>query len=164
VPEEVAGAGVAEVIADNPNARKQRNAVLIGLGAVVFVFLWFGYYRPAPAEQPVEAKAVLPVSSAKSSPPAPPTKNVLAEVVISELHAALTEQGGVMASFVITNNGGANNDYPSLRIHWKDSAAPDTVMNNKSYAHPEDAFTKVAVSTELVKPADATGVEINLQY
>lgn len=154
----------ADVASQNPNAKKQRNAIFIGMAALTALALWWGYYRPAPVPVAVAPRPVLPVSAAKSAPPAVAVKNVLSEVTISELHVAMTPQGAVSASFVLTNNGGPYNDYPSLRVHWPDSAAADAAIYNTAYAHPETPFTRVAVTTELVKPADATGVEINLQY
>lgn len=153
-----------DVAVPNPNAKKQRNAVFIGMAALVALALWWGYYRPAPAPVAVAPRPVLPVLAAKVSPPVIVAKNVLSEVVISDLHVSVTPQGAVSASFVLTNNGGPYNDYPSLRVHWPDSTVADSTIGNTAYAHKNVPFTRVAVTTELDKPTDATGVEINLQY
>lgn len=146
----------------NNNVRKAVAAALIG--ATLVAVVWGYIKHTTPPELPVGQKPVLPVSSAKSGAPAPAKKNVLSEVAISGFEASANEQGVVVAKFMLTNNGGQYNDYPSLRVHWKNSTATDTVIANTAYVHPDEPFTHVNITTELSRPADATGVEITVQY
>lgn len=146
----------------NTNLRKAVAAALTGVTLIAVVW---GYIKhTAPPELPVAQKPVLPVSSAKTGASAPAKKNVVSEVAISGFEASANEQGVVVAKFMLTNNGGQYNDYPSLRVHWKNSTAPDTVIGNTAYVHPDGPFTQVNVTTELSRPADATGVEVTVQY
>lgn len=161
------GAGnpdVVDVVEPDKNTNI-RKAVIAALTGVTLIAVVWGYIKhTTPPEVPVAQKPVLPVSSAKGNTPAAAKKNVLSEVSISGFEASANEHGVVLAKFLLTNNGGEYNDYPSLRVHWKNSTASDTVIANTAYAHPDGVFTHVNVTTELSRPADATGVDITVQY
>lgn len=160
----VPSSNTPEIVSDHPNAQKRRNAIIVGICGITAIALLYGYNQHyAPPPKAVAVKRVLPSMASGVSAPAV-ARNILSEVAISELTATVTEQGSVSASFILTNAGGPENDYPSLKIRWKDSAVPDRILDNKAYAHPDTPFTRLPVTVELVKPADATGVEIDLQY
>ena len=163
--EEVNGEEVAEErVGLSATVKNRRNALIFAIAAIVLGVAAWGVKRQQFAPVAVSASApVLPVSSAVVAKP-PAIHNNIAEVRIQDFQASMQDDGVVRAAFVLVNSGGSTNDYPSLMVHWKGSAAPGTLINNTSYAHPTDAFTKVAVVTDLKAPEDATGIEITLQY
>lgn len=141
-------------------SKNRRNAAFVGMaGIVLIVFVWVKQTAITPSPT-IDAKSVLPVSSAVAEP----IPNNIDQVAIQDLKAEITGEEAVMASFLLVNKGGPTNDYPQLRVHWKDSATADLILNKNVYSHPAEPFTQVRVTTELAKPADATGVEITLQY
>lgn len=151
---------VDDIVEMSPTTKNRRNAAIVAMaGAVLIVFVWVKQTAVNPTPT-IDASKVLPVSSAIAAP----TPNNLSQVAITNLQADVTGQDSVTATFELVNNGGPTNDYPSLRIHWKDSTTPDLTLSNVSYAHPSGPFTRLKVSTELNKPVDASGVEITLIY
>lgn len=129
------------------------------LSLVLVGVVGFGYYASA------SVKTIPPITNTnKVLPFVQPLTNNVSEISITDFSAVVGSNDTVKISFVLVNHGADNNDFPMLNVHWKGSASKDTTIKNNAYAHPVDKFSRLAVSTELLKPADATGVEITVKY
>ena len=159
---------IEDSVAEEPaglstTAKNRRNAIIFVISAVVIFVAALGVKRQQFAPVAPASAPVLPVSSAVIAKPAP-NRNNISEVRIQELKAAMQDDGVLRSSFVLINDGGASNDYPSLLVRWKGSSEPVMKIDSHSYPHPPSPFTRVDVVTELKAPADATGIDITLQY
>jgi len=139
----------------------------IGIGVAVAAMIVCGTVISNNNQKPqenVSTAAVLPIGSSAKTTDNKSFANKIADVAITDFKATLVEKDEVKLAFVLSNQNAANNDYPQLNVHWKDSVAPDTAIDRAGYAHPNAKFTRVAVETLLQRPADATGVELSIKY
>jgi hypothetical protein len=148
------------------SARKTWIFVAIGV-YLAFVALWL-WNRSTLDQKPaaVTGASVLPFADNRKAPSnaALASGNNLKDIAVTDFKAEVTSPDNVKITVVLTNNGGASNDYPTLDVHWKESAAQDTLIPNTAYTHPAGPFSRVEVQTELQKPSDASGVELSVKY
>lgn len=129
-------------------------AVLGSLGGIA----WF--YNP-PVKTVASLEAIeAPVAEPQTVETKAEFTNDISQVSVTGFKAVVAN-GNTKISFTLNNVG--NNDFPTLVLHWRGSKSPDVQISKTGYPTTE-TFTTLPVEFDIAKPADATGVEVKVQY
>lgn len=145
---------------------------ILVIGAALLIGVWIAK-RPIPELPKGTADAVLPGpvaadTNSSAIAPAPvaatlaPPSTDLAKVHIRNLKILAMDGDNVRVQFTLANDGQPTSFFPALQVEWTGSAQPALRLDSTSYSHPAE-FTQVEVTTEFVKPADATGLTISVK-
>lgn len=136
--------------------KKHVREIAIGTGGLLLVIASIYFYSPIKST----VADLVTFDSAPEVVAAHEYVNNITQVNLKNLKV-IPKGDSVKISFSLVNTG--DNDFPSLALHWRGSDTPDLIILKDGYPNA-GKFTKLPVEFEVVKPADATGLEVKVQY